>query len=935
MMDNRRFVQLGTGFVAACLPALLLGSLFTLSAKAANTWDGGGDDDNWGSQLNWDDDNVPGFPAALTFGGNTRLTPNNNLTDVTVNGITFAAGAGAFTLGGNAVTLGDNVSIAVAAGVPTNNQTINMPLTLSKNVVLSSALVGGSTSYQTKGALVINGTISGPFGLATSGQNYIQFNGANTYTGDTLISSSNPGGNNSFSIGHPQAFGTGKVIFGANVGSGTHWIQSAGNITLTNDVEMRTYRFVPVNYTVAGKTAGNLTLSGNVLLNHGSNGDFWCQRDLTLSGTVSGSGLRMATGRVILTGTNTFTDPLRSTDSGNVPTFNINSDAAMGHTNNGVQAVYSMNFQTAGSTAITLAPSRSFTSYAGRTLTFDIPATSTLTVPGPVVNNGTIAKSGAGALTLAGSIANSGGITLNAGTLELYGANTYSGGTIIKGGVLSITTDAALGAGSSPLTFTAGGTLRGGAPYVSLSAERALYLTNASAYTVALDVPTDSTLAVAGTFSGNVGTNSSLSKTGTGTLILSGGTGGTQLGALGTVGGKMAITNGAWAINTASTESEDYNPFWVAGGATFEQTGGTLSLPRWVYLGVRWSADPTTNKISTILLSGGTLTQASGGGLLVGRKNSAVLTVSGDAFLSLPGTLSLGEFAGFTTVCNLVGGVVAAPRILSRARLANGPDSLTAILNLNGGTLRATSSERLIGGSGADMNQHLTAAYVKSGGAIIDSQAYAISINQVLLHDPDLGTVPDGGLIKRGTGSLTLSTNATYSGVTSVEAGTLKLGVHNTLMDGNHVLVSSNAFFDVNGKSQTLAGLGGSGTVSNNSLLSVTQTLAPGGTNVIGALTLAATPAGLSGVFLADVAADGRCDRLHVQGDLDLSALALAVADTSAWNRDQQYVIASYTGTLTGPFASAALPDRWRVRFDTSNRKVFLSYDFGLLIMVR
>lgn len=71
---------------------------------------------------------------------------------------------------------------------------------------------------------------------------------------------------------------------------------------------------------------------------------------------MSGSGLRMATGKVILTGTNTFTDPLRSTDKDNVPTFNINSDAAMGHTNNGVQAVFTMNFQTADGTAITPPP---------------------------------------------------------------------------------------------------------------------------------------------------------------------------------------------------------------------------------------------------------------------------------------------------------------------------------------------------------------------------------------------------------------------------------------------------------------------------------------------------------------------------------------------------------------------------------------------------
>lgn len=269
-----------------------------------------------------------------------------------------------------------------------------------------------------------------------------------------------------------------------------------------------------------------------------------------------------------------------------------------------------------------------------------------MTVPGPVVNNGAIAKSGSGALTLAGTIANSGGITLNTGTLTLSGANTYSGGTLVKGGVLSITTNAALGAENNPLSFTASATLRGGATNVSSAADRTLNLTNASAYTATLDVPTNFTLAMAGPIKGNVATNSSLNKTGAGTLILARGTDATLLGALGTLEGKMAITNGAWAINTASKESEDATPFWRAGGATFEQTGGTLSLPRWVYLGVRWSADPTTNKISTILLSGGTWTQASGGGLLVGRKNSAVLTVSGDASLSLPGTLRSGNSPG-------------------------------------------------------------------------------------------------------------------------------------------------------------------------------------------------------------------------------------------------------------------------------------------------
>jgi hypothetical protein len=94
MKTKRQMMKLGTGFGVASLSAFLLASLLAPSAKAANLWDGGGANDNWDTPLNWDDDNVPGFPAALTFGGATRLTPSNDLTDVTVNGITFAAGAG-------------------------------------------------------------------------------------------------------------------------------------------------------------------------------------------------------------------------------------------------------------------------------------------------------------------------------------------------------------------------------------------------------------------------------------------------------------------------------------------------------------------------------------------------------------------------------------------------------------------------------------------------------------------------------------------------------------------------------------------------------------------------------------------------------------------------------------------------------------------------
>jgi autotransporter-associated beta strand protein len=317
--------------------------------------------------------------------------------------------------------------------------------------------------------------------------------------------------------------------------------------------------------------------------------------------------------------------------------------------------------------------------------------------------------------------------------------------------------------------------------------------------------------------------------------------------------------------------------------------------------------------------------------LMVGRRSSGVLTISGNALLDLY-SLKLGESTNYTTIVNLDGGVIACTHIASRA---TNSVQTTSILNLNGGTVRAKGvAGGLIGGYGSGTISYLTTVNVKSGGAIIDSQSYSVTIPQVLGHDPALGATLDGGLTKRGTGVLTLTTTNTYTGVTSVEAGKLKLGVANTLSASVSVLVASNAVFDVDGKAQTLAGLGGSGLVTNNSLLTVTFGIAPGGTNAIGQLTLASAPAALGGVFLADVATNGVCDRLYVQGDLDLSGLVLSVANAESLDKAQRYVVAKYKGALTGPFNSAVLPQRWNVKYDEAAREVYLHYDFGTLLLL-
>ena len=155
---------------------LVLVSVFH-SAVAANTWDGGGTNDNWGTAANWDDNLVPGFPAALTFAGTNRLSPNNELSGVTVNGLTFDAAAGAFKLGGNGISLGGNI------GFNANPSTL-----VNQSIYLDMTLTGDRAfETQSNGGITVGGVISGSYGLTKQNDGVLQLSATNVYTGSTVI----------------------------------------------------------------------------------------------------------------------------------------------------------------------------------------------------------------------------------------------------------------------------------------------------------------------------------------------------------------------------------------------------------------------------------------------------------------------------------------------------------------------------------------------------------------------------------------------------------------------------------------------------------------------------------------------------------------------------------------------------------------------------
>ena len=107
-------------------------------------------------------------------------------------------------------------------------------------------------------------------------------------------------------------------------------------------------------------------------------------------------------------------------------------------------------------------------------------------------------------------------------------------------------------------------------------------------------------------------------------------------------------------------------------------------------------------------------------------------------------------------------GTTGSRGVLETTGISEGTGTVGGAIKFNGGILRATanSSDFLQNFETGDMQ-------ILSGGAFIDTQGFNVAIALALQGS--------GGLNKQGAGKLTLSGNSTYSGDTTVEAGTLEV----------------------------------------------------------------------------------------------------------------------------------------------------------------
>ncbi|QJE95899.1 autotransporter-associated beta strand repeat-containing protein [Luteolibacter luteus] len=292
-------------------------------------------------------------------------------------------------------------------------------------------------------------------------------------------------------------------------------------------------------------------------------------------------------------------------------------------------------------------------------------------------------------------------------------------------------------------------------------------------------------------------------------------------------GDDALLVNGGSANFTATVAN---TRTYVSKGSRVEVNSGSLSFSGFRFISVGRDGDATTT--SKMLINGGTVNvsgQAADGAVVIGNGNTGLISMgsgdfhlvngpmwvgdggAGGSYVQTGGTLMLDDgqiVVGRNGwgIFTLDGGTATARNIQ-----LNRDD---AMVNLNGGMLTVDG----LGGSaptrgtvnfngteirpganffGGPFISNLTHAYIGEKGLKIEiADGQEASISQELAHSPEVGAHKDGGLTKKGPGTLLLDQPSSYNGPTKVEAGTLAM-IYPTLDDRSTLNIASTATLDL------------------------------------------------------------------------------------------------------------------------------------------
>jgi fibronectin-binding autotransporter adhesin len=474
-----------------------------LSEAAQLTWSGGGGNGNWSTAANWAG-TAPVNNDALIFAGNTNLTTNNDITSLAlVNGtnpaVTIAftnasnVTGGAFTLGGNAITLGGPISTtAMAAGTLTD--TISLQLNL---------IAGRTITTATSHNLTISGLVNDTSGTNSAGitkngvATLLLSNSSNNFTtlniqqGTLSATSIEPSGTasaigigNTITMGNPTVEGiltfTGTVAPTGNINRAIALANSTVGGRINNNSTT-----VPLvfngNFSASGTSSRAMTLGGtntgandfqNIMVNptggvltvaKADTGAWRLSGANTYTGqtNINGGTLNVATiadsgssnlglGTLIRIGNTSTTSTLNYTGNGSVtgrtvqvgnnsgtPATGDTGGATINNNGSGALVFTAANFNTTGLTG-SLATSRTLTLGGANTGANEIQGIIADGLAGSMKTS--VAKSGDGTWKLSGANTYTGTTTINAGTLKLGASNVLPNTAVTIGATGTLTT---------------------------------------------------------------------------------------------------------------------------------------------------------------------------------------------------------------------------------------------------------------------------------------------------------------------------------------------------------------------------------------------------------------------------------------------------------------------------------------------------------------
>lgn len=826
---------------------------------------------SWNTVANWSN-GVPNESGATATFGNSLTGPGIVTLDgnKTVGNVTFDNTNGYTIVPGSGGSLTFQTNTGSSSIMaPQGSHTIGAPVVLGSNL---NAEVG------TGAVVTLSDVVSGSRSLTKRGVGVLNLNGANSYSGNTTLEAGTLG------IGNNSALGTGSL----SIPSSATLRANANALAIANNINIGS------GITATVDTQSNsLTLSGVIA-----------------NATTNGILRKIGNGTLFLTGANTYTG---GTTLG-AGTLNVNSAAAL--STGSVTFAGNATLQQTG--ALTLANNINLN--AGVTGVIDTNG-SDMAINGNIVGaEGGLTKVGTGVLTLNGAnaFASSGNALLsaNAGTV-VFGAATAapSGvGLATAGGTIDL----------NGFSITAG----------SLSGTSGVVTDNSIAGgTTTLTVNQTGNTSYAGTIDNGLVQILALTKTGTGTLTLSGNN--TYSGATNAFGGNLQL-DASGVINAG--------PLAVSTGGTFTLNGGSLTVNGTTNLNNNGGAVLSVINGNAMLNGAVTATANTTGRYLINVQNGALsaqsldmgrsglnfsaeptagsttdgLYIQGGA-VSVMGALSMGTVAGVNSSVStrIDGGSLTVGGALTIGLNNAGRWS---IVDVNGGTLTSTDSVGgiLIGGplagsaillvrSGTATAERIQLSSLTGATSVLSVTGGSLFVGSggIVLGATNAGTstVRFGDAIIGARDNWSSSLPVTLSGTATLQAADAAnlardITLSGTLSDFGSVLKTGGGTLTLSGANSYTGS-----TAINAGVLSV-NTLADGGLpSGIGASTADAFSLALNGGTLRYTGAAATTDRTFTVGSAGATLAASgsgALKFTSATAVQFSEVDTPHTITITG-----------------------------------